>query len=395
MIERIAIFRALHLGDLLLAVPAFRALRAAYPQAEISLIGLPWARWFVERFDGYIDRLIEFNGFPGITEVDYDPERANAAIAELRAHPFDLLIQLHGSGETSNRFIAAIAGPETRTAGHFTGERPAFLTVAAPYPSERPEIERNLNLMRLFDCPDTGSALELPLLPSDGADADRLLGPVALRRPLIGLHPGANYLSRRWPAERFAVVADRLAEAHDATIVLTGGSGEERLAAEVAARMHAPALDLAGRTSLGGLAALIARFDLFISNDTGPAHVANALDVPSITIFGPAEFTRWAPLDCERHIVVRHPVACSPCPHRICPIDHRCLRRITPDQVIAAAERQLVTANCEPTFSVILSRSEGSPLRAPTACSPGQVKRDPSLRLRMTEGAALDDGRAG
>jgi lipopolysaccharide heptosyltransferase II len=342
MTERIAVFRALHLGDLLLAVPAFRALRAAYPRAEISLIGLPWARWFVERFDGYIDRLIEFAGFPGILEVEYDAERANATIRDLRASPFDLLIQLHGSGETSNRFIQVIAGPETRTAGSYVGERPAFLTAGVPYPSDAPEIERNLNLMRRLGCPDTGNVLELPLVPDDEAEADRLLAPVATRRPLIGLHPGANYPARRWPSERFAAVADRLAELHDATIVLTGGPDEEGLAAEVASRMQAPALDLAGCTSLGGLAALIARLNLFISNDTGPAHFADALDVPSVTIFGPAEFSRWVPLDRERHIVVRHPVACSPCPHRACPIDHRCLSWITPDEVLAAAKRQLI-----------------------------------------------------
>jgi len=341
-VERIAVFRALHLGDLLLAVPAFRALRAAYPHAEISLIGLPWARWFVERFDGYIDRLIEFSGFPGVLEVEYSAKRAESALSDLRAEQFDLLIQLHGSGQTSNRFIEAIAGPETRTAGSFVGERPSFLTVAVPYPSGAPEIERNLNVMRRLGCPDTGSALELPLLPQDLSEADRLLAPVATRRPLIGLHPGASYPARRWAAERFAVVADRLSERHGATILLTGGPGEAALAAEVAARMRAPALNLARCTSLGGLAALIARLDLFISNDTGPAHFANALDVPSVTIFGPAEFSRWAPLDRERHIVVRHPVVCSPCPHRVCPIDHRCLHWITPDEVLAAAERQLV-----------------------------------------------------
>lgn len=341
-VERIAILRALHLGDLLLSVPALRSLRAAYPDAEISLIGLPWARWFVERFDEYIDRFIEFAGFPGLVEVDYDAERANAAIAELRAARFDLLIQLHGSGEVSNRFIAAIAGPKTRTAGFFVGARPAFLTVAAPYPSDAPEIERNLSLMRRLGCPDRGRALELPLLSEDQTEADRLLAPVATRRPLIGLHPGANYPARRWPAERFAIVADRLAAEHDATILLTGSPDEASLAAEVASSMHAPALNLAGRTSLGGLAALIARLDLFISNDTGPAHFANALDIPSVTIFGPAEFVRWAPLDRERHAVVRHPVACSPCPHRVCPIDHRCLCGITPDEVLSATEQQLV-----------------------------------------------------
>ena len=97
-------------------------------------------------------------------------------------------------------------------------------------------------------------------------------------------------------------------------------------------------LNVAGKTSLGGLAALIARLDLFISNDTGPAHLAEAVGTPSVTLFGPADPRRWAPLNAARHPIIRVPVACSPCSYWECPIDHRCLRRITPDMALSVAE---------------------------------------------------------
>jgi ADP-heptose:LPS heptosyltransferase len=162
------------------------------------------------------------------------------------------------------------------------------------------------------------------------------------RRPLIGIHAGAHAPARRWPAERFAVVADHLAQRFGAQIVLTGGPGEEEIAQAVAARMATPSLCVVGQTSLGGLAALIDRLDLFIANDTGPAHLADAVGTPSVTIFGPADHRRWAPLDQTRHPIVRRPVPCSPCRYTVCPIDHRCLYWVEPDAVIEATERLLV-----------------------------------------------------
>jgi lipopolysaccharide heptosyltransferase II len=341
-VRRIAVFRALHFGDLLVSVPALRSLRAGFPQTEITLIGLAWARWFVERFSRYVDRLVEFNGFPGLREVDYDPIVSEQALQALRREEFDLVIQLHGDGSSSNRFVHSIVCPGKQSAGLYAERRPDFLTYAAPYPSGQPEVLRGLMLMRELGCPDTGIELELPLLAEDHAEAERLLGSLALERPLIGMHAGARSPARRWPAERFAQVADALAREVGACILLTGSADEVALVAEVAARMSEPAINFAGQTTLGGLAGLIARLDLFISNDTGPAHIAEALDTPSVTIFGPAEFERWAPLDRERHRVVRRRVACSPCPHWVCPIDHRCLGWIEPKEVLAAVHRQLM-----------------------------------------------------
>lgn len=344
-IARVAVVRALQLGDLLVAVPALRALRARFPHAEVTLIGLPWAASFAERFAGYVDRFVAFPGWPGIVEAPYDAQRTRAFLEEQQAYGYDLVIQLHGSGEASNPFALALGGQAT--AGYAQGDPPAELTYAAPYPDGQRELVRALGLMRLLGCATHDTRLEFPLSAADYAEADALLGPLAAREaPLIGIHAGARASARRWPAVSFAAVADTLAREQGAQIVLTGARDEANIVAAVAQTMRMPALDLTGKTSLGGLAALLARLDLFISNDTGAAHVAQAVGAPSVTIFGPADPQRWAPLDTARHAIVRRRVACSPCGYRDCPIDHRCLRRIAPAQVIAAAQRALVKGVC-------------------------------------------------
>ncbi|MBX6342254.1 MAG: LPS biosynthesis glycosyltransferase, partial [Thermomicrobiaceae bacterium] len=121
--RRIAILRALHLGDLLLAVPALRSLRAGFPAAEITLIGLPWAAAFASRFRRYVDRFVEFGGYPGIGEVPLVAERVERFVAEQRAYGYDLVVQLHGSGQTSNPAALALGGPAT--VGYYVGAPPA------------------------------------------------------------------------------------------------------------------------------------------------------------------------------------------------------------------------------------------------------------------------------
>lgn len=342
--ERIAVFRALYLGDLLVAVPALRALRARFPDAEITLIGLPWASAFVQRFSGYIDRLVVFPGYPGLKEGDGSEEEQARFLREQQAYGYDLVIQMHGSGKTSNGLLKKLEAPISL--GYYEGERPPYLQLAAPYPHDQHEIWRNLHLVALLGCTELDPLLEFPLFKADYTEAEMLLAELPGRQqaterrgPLVGIHPGSRSPARRWPGEYFAAVADRLAREWNARIVLTGAADEQKTVQAVAACMHVPALNLAGRTSLGGLAALLSKFTLFISNDTGPAHMACAIGNASITLFGPAEYYRWAPLDRSLHRAIRRPVACSPCGYWECPIDHRCLRWLAPDAVLTVAER--------------------------------------------------------
>ena len=339
-VKRIAIFRALQLGDMLEAVPAIRAIRSGFPQAEITLIGLPWASILARRFPAYLDRFAPFAGYSGIVEMEVVPERSARFIEEQRACDYDLVIQMHGSGSISNRFVLAIA--RRLTAGYYVGQAPPRLTFAAPYPDDSPEVLRNLGLARLLGCPNCSPRLEFPLFEEDRAEANVLLQRVPRSGgPLVGIHAGARPPARRWPAASFSALADTLVRRAGALILLTGGPGEESTIRQVEESMREPCINLTGQTSLGGLAALIHALDLFITNDTGPAHLAYALNTPSITLFGPADYKRWAPLDAHLHAVARHPVPCSPCGYWECPIAHPCLRGISVEQVLSLAENLL------------------------------------------------------
>lgn len=333
--KRIAVLRALQLGDLLVAVPALRSLRVGFPDAEITLIGLPWARDFVHRFGHYLDRFVPFPGYPGLaeTEPEPDPEQVRSFFDEQRRYAYDLVIQMHGSGTVSNRIVEGIGGHAT--AGYYEGEPPGGLTVAAPYPDDLPEVLRNLELVRLLGCPRTGLDLEFPLFAEDRREAVSLL--YGMRRPIIGLHPGSRSPARRWPAEYFAAAADDLARRFNAGIILTGVPTEREIVREVAALMETDATDLAGKTTLGGLAAVIADLDLFLCNSTGPSHIADAVGTPSVTIFGASDPRRWAALDRDLHPIAVHQVPCSPCAFWECPIDHPCLRLLEPAAVVDVA----------------------------------------------------------
>lgn len=339
--RRIAIFRALYLGDLVVSVPALRAIRAQFPEAEITLIGLPWAASFARRFSRYIDRFVGFPGYPGIHEMPVDPARTHRFMEEQRAYGYDLVVQMQGNGQTSNRFALALGSPVT--VGYYPGVPSSGLTLGAVYPDRQPEIYRDLGLAALLGCDDLDPTLEFPLFEEERREAARFLSQAHNKsRPLIGIHPGASRPSHRWPADYFAALADRLSREAGASIFFTGVAKEMDTVAAVIDRMSTQVSNLAGRTSIGVLAALIEQCDLFISNDTGPAHIADALDTPSITLFGPVEPRRWAPLNhSHRHPIIRHKVECSPCGYDDCPIDHRCLRRIEPQTVYDTATQLL------------------------------------------------------
>jgi ADP-heptose:LPS heptosyltransferase len=339
--KRIAVLRALQLGDLLLAVPALRSLRSGFPGAEITLIGLPWAASFAQRFAQYIDRFLTFPGYEGIAEAPFDTERTAEFMREQRAYGYDLAIQMHGNGCVSNQFALDLHA--RMTAGYFPRTLDPRLTLGLPYPNFGAEIRRNLGLCKLLGCPNQSTRLEFPLNSQDESEADLLLETCqGGRTPLVVIHAGARSPARRWPAANFAEVADNLARENGADVVLTGGPGEEDTVNLVESQMATRPLNLAGLTSLGGLAAIIARADLLISNDTGPAHLADALKTPSVTIFGPADHKRWAALDRSLHYVVRWPVGCNPCGNWECPIDHRCLRLISPDLILEVARHALL-----------------------------------------------------
>lgn len=351
--SRIAILRALQLGDLLCSVPALRALRAAAPSATITLIGLPWAREFVARFSAYLDEFIEFPGWPGLPERALDVAAVPPFLADAQSRRFDLAVQLHGSGGIVNE-LTVLLGARANAGFYVPGQWCPDAERFIAWPDDAPEIHRYLRLTAHLGAPSSDDRLEFPLTARDRAERDATLAScapgeaaaaIAPRRYVV-VHPGSQLPSRRWAPQRFAQVADALA-ANGLAVVLTGTVAEQPLAGAVAAAMRAPCINLAGRTTLGAVAALIEGARLVVCNDTGVSHIAAALTTPSVVICSGADPHRWAPLDARRHRVLAHPVPCRPCAYSTCPIGHPCAEGTTVDAVIAEARAVLDAAESD------------------------------------------------
>ena len=307
--ERIGVFRALQLGDMLCAVPALRALRRAYPSAEITLIGLPWAVEFAERFEHYIDDMLVFPGWPGLPERAIDFANVPPFLEAAQRRNFDLVVQMHGDGRVTNAVAALLGAKRIVGACANDASRPDN-GCFAPYPDWMPERGRPLAALDPLGIQAASHDLEFPLLSRDREELNQLFQPRG-NSDVVVLHPGARSPTRRWPAVYFAAVGDALAE-QGLQVVVTG-SGEERdLCDEMAASMRSSPTILAGETTLGALAALVDSASLVVCNDTGISHLADALKTPSVVLFTGSDAGRWAPHDVARHRAVVHPETMDP-----------------------------------------------------------------------------------
>jgi hypothetical protein len=302
----VAVFRALQLGDMLCAVPALRALRATLGRSHVTLIGLPWARGFSQRFSHYLDDFIQFPGFPGLPEQRPDGAAFDGFVHLARARRFDLVVQMHGDGRITNG-IAAGLGASVRAGFCRDGEEsPGRL----PYPRSGSEVRRLLHLAEFLGAAPAGEELEFPL----GAEDLTELEAFAAGRDLpahgyLCLHAGARAAERRWPPEHFAAAGDALHSEYRMPVVLSGSTEESVLVGSVKRAMRCPAGVAAGPLSVGGLAALLSRARLLVTNDTGVSHLAAALKVPSVVVFLKSELERWAPRDRRLHRPVWDPGA--------------------------------------------------------------------------------------
>lgn len=375
---RIVVLRALQLGDLLCSVPALRALRTAAPHATITLIGLPWAREFVARFSAYLDDFIELPGWPGLPERPLDLAAVPSFLAEAQSRRFDLAVQLHGSGGIVNELtvlLGARASAGFYVPGQWCPDAERFIA----WPDRVHEIHRYLMLTEHLGARLQDDRLEFPLTARDRAELAASLAECApnegaaaiVPRRYIVVHPGSQLPSRRWAPQRFAQVADALA-AQGLQVVLTGTAAERSLTDAVAAGMRAPCINLAGRTTLGAVAALIEGARLLVCNDTGVSHIAAALTTPSVVVCSGADPHRWAPIDTQRHRVLAHPVPCRPCAYVTCPvIGHPCAEGTTVDAVVAEA-RALLRATESPTA---YCPPDASPEDRALACARGSIER--------------------
>lgn len=303
--KKIAVFRALKLGDLICSTPAFRALRTAFPHAEITLIGLPWAENFVKRYFNYFDKFITFPGFPGLPEQPYNLKDIIRFINFVQKKKFDLIIQMQGKGTIVNHLIQELGAKIT--AGFYPANQKEEYCfdddTYIPYPEGEHEILKHLKLMEFLGIKSRGVEVEFPIYQKD---IELLLSLPdfrdAAKNEYICIHPG-SMSARRWPEKKFAAVADALYK-EGFKIVITGTKPEIPIADAVIYYMHHPVINYVGKLDLGTLGALIKNSTLLVSNDTGVSHIAAATHTPSLVVFTTSNPNEWAPLDHNLHISI-------------------------------------------------------------------------------------------
>lgn len=295
--RKIAVFRALQLGDMLCAVPAFRALRNAYPNAEIVLWGLPWAKSFTERFGDYFNGFIHFPGYPALPEQPFDQLAWQKFVNQVRQEEFDLILQMQGNGSVVNEMLRDLDAGDV--AGFHTKGNEGNPQHFLEYPEGISEIHRHLRLMEHLNIPAYDDKLEHPVHDEERRHFQEKF-PLLAHDRYVCIHPGSRGAWRQWPPSHFACLADHCAGL-GYQVVVTGTAAEAPIAREVIDRMDYPALDLTGQTGLGEITQLIREADLLISNCTGVSHIAAATETPSVVISMDGEPERWGPLNTQLH----------------------------------------------------------------------------------------------
>lgn len=335
--KRILIVRIDRIGDVLLSTPVIKALREAYPDAFIAMMVSPYAKDIVSG-NPYLDEVI-------IYDKDGKHKSWGRSIKfsqNLKKKKFDAAIILHPTNRA--HLITYFAGIPKRIG--FNRKLGFLLTDRIEHAKqfgERHELEYTLDLVRYLGIEPKDKSPFMPIKPEAEnwvADIFRQQG-IRESDKLLAIHPGASCPSKIWPNVRFAKVADRLIEKYGFKVLAVAGPKDITLAGQVIKNMHHPAVNLAGRTSVSQLASVLKRCALFISNDSGPVHIASAVGTPVISIFGRNQKglspTRWGPLGLKDKILHKE-VGCIECLAHNCTKQFACLKAISVDDVLNVAD---------------------------------------------------------
>jgi len=335
--KRILITRTDRLGDVVLSTPVISALRRAYPDAFLAFMVRPENRDVVDG-DPCLNEVITYDKYG--SEKSFVKTVAFSRM--LRRKKFDVAIALHPTNRT--HIMLFLAGIPDRIG--YDRKMGWLLTRRVPHRKQegtRHEVDYNLDLLA-GEGIDVSGADRRPSMTVNDEDrraVDAIIKEHGLGDNIIALHPGASCPSKRWPPERFAAAADRLAELYGADIAVTGGKETAAYSAAVLSAMKGKAADLTGLFSVGQLAAFLAGCRLFVSNDSGPVHVSVAVGTPVIAVFGRKDPglspLRWGPLG-EKDVVLHRDVGCEICLAHNCEKDFACLKAVTVDDVVHAAK---------------------------------------------------------
>jgi len=323
------------IGDAVMTLPAVVSVRAAYPGAHLAILAKPPVADIYRLFSA-ADEIIPY-------EKKFDTPLGVFRLARaLRLKKFDAAILLQNAIEAA--IIALAAGIHIR-AGYNSDGRGLLLTHAIRRTADIfkvHQIDYYLEMVKALGCADVDRAMHLETFISPSAARGVLQQYLpGNSRNIIGIAPGATYgPAKRWLPERFAAAGDQLGKELNAQVVLFGGKADWETAEQVRKQAGTGMINLAGLTSLTETIYIISQCRLFLSNDSGLMHVAGALNIPTVAIFGSTNPITTSPAG-EKTILVRKPVSCSPCLKETCPTDFRCMTLITVDDVVAAANTLL------------------------------------------------------
>lgn len=340
-VRRAVAVRLDNAGDVVMLGPALRALRATLPGVHLTLMASPGgalAAPLLPWLDAVLPERVVWQDAQG--RLALDPERELALVGRIAQHRFDaaLIFTSFSQSPWPPAYACYLAGVPLRAgqAGDFGG---SLLTdVVTPLAPEAHQVDRNLHLLEGLGFPLAGRHLEIEVPREAEESASALLeqAGVDVGDPFVALAPGASCAARRYPPERFAAVASSLADTGMAVVVL-GSAAEVGLAEPILkATIGRPVVSLVGRTTIPELAAVLGRACLVIANDSGPMHLADALDRPMVVLFsGTDHESQWRPRRAPARLL-RRPTPCAPCYRFTCPYDLACLD-IPPEEVVEHA----------------------------------------------------------
>lgn len=342
LIENILVRGTNWLGDAVMTTPALQRLRTSFPDSRITLLVPPR---IIGLFEGasYVDACLAYRRREEGVTAFFRTRQA------LRSTGIDLAVLFQNAFEAALLAWLSGAGLRVGFADQWRGPLLTHRLQRGPQHNDRHQILDYLEIVakceRICLGSDFRPAVEspAPLIETSAHQrqlAQELFGAYGIKEhagPLVVINPGAtNSRAKCWPADSFAELSDRLILDLNARIVMTGGPSELDYAERVMWRMKTPgAINLAGKTSMGELIGLLESADLLISNDTGPAHIAAALGRPVLTIFGPTNEFETAPTGPQAEMIRAEGIECARCMNRECPIDHRCMTRISVDDIYA------------------------------------------------------------
>ncbi|MCF6248656.1 MAG: lipopolysaccharide heptosyltransferase II [Desulfobacula sp.] len=344
---KIMIRAANWVGDAIMTTPVIRAVRKNFPKSKIVVLAKPWVIP-VYKYNPYIDEVMVYDN-----SLRHKFGLGTLRLAmDLRNQQFDLAVLMQNAFEAA--LISFLGGVKERL-GYNTDVRGVLLNRAIKLnPALKKEhlVDYYIGILKGADLIDDGRSLDLFLSSQDQTFANQLLidKGIDLSRPVIGINPGATGgTAKRWFPDRYAKLAKKLFKKYKVKVLLFGGPSDVELGEYIVKKSNYSCINIAGTTSLGQAFSLIEKCSLFITNDSGLMHAAAALNINQIVVIGSTDFVATAPSN-ENSVMVRVPVDCSPCLKDTCPVDHRCMEKISVDMVFQTCESFLEKKSSGPEY---------------------------------------------